>query len=69
VRFYAQRDTDPARWYGSAAKFDDLPAAYHANVNTEAPFGAAPGAAPALSEAEIADVVAFLKTLTDADQQ
>jgi len=69
VRFYAQRDTDPARWYGAAAKFDDLPAAYHANVNTEAPFGAARGAAPALSESEIADVVAFLKTLTDADQQ
>jgi cytochrome c peroxidase len=69
VRFYAQRDTDPARWYGSAAgKFNDLPAHYHANVNTEAPFGGTPGAAPALGEAEIADVVAFLKTLTDADQ-
>ena len=73
VRFYAQRDTDPARWYGrepdgSARHFDDLPARYHGNVNTEAPFGAPPGAAPALSEAEIADVVAFLKTLTDADQ-
>ena len=73
VRFYAQRDTDPARWYGrapdgSARRFDDLPARYHGNVNTEAPFGAPPGAAPALSEAEIADVVAFLKTLTDADQ-
>ena len=70
VRFYVQRDTDPARWYGSAAaKFDDLPARYHANVNTDAPFGGAPGAAPLLSEAEIADVVAFLKTLTDADQR
>jgi len=69
VRFYAQRDTDPARWYGQAGKFDDLPARYHANVNTEAPFGGARGAAPSLSEAEIADVVAFLKTLTDADQR
>ena len=68
VRFYAQRDTDPARWYGPAGRFDDLPAKYHANVNTEAPFGGRPGGAPALSEAEIADVVAFLKTLTDADQ-
>lgn len=57
VRFYVQRDTDPAR------HFDDLPARYQANVNTDPPFGRK----PALSEAEIADVVAFLKTLTDAD--
>jgi cytochrome c peroxidase len=69
VRFYAQRDTDPARWYGAAGQLDDLPARYRANLNTEAPFGGKPGAAPSLSEAEIADVVAFLKTLTDADQR
>jgi cytochrome c peroxidase len=69
VRFYAQRDTDPARWYGQRGKFDDLPARFHANVNTEAPFGGARGAVPSLSEAEIADVVAFLRTLTDADQR
>ncbi len=69
VRFYARRDTDPARWYGAAGKFDDLPAKYHANVNIEAPFGGRPGGAPALSESEIAEVVAFLKTLTDADQR
>jgi cytochrome c peroxidase len=69
VRFYAQRDTNPARWYGAAGKkFDDLPPRYHANINTDAPFGGAPGAAPALSDAEVADVVAFLRTLTDADQ-
>ncbi|MEP7295357.1 MAG: cytochrome c peroxidase [Burkholderiales bacterium] len=68
VRFYARRDTDPARWYGAAGKFDDLPPRYHANVNMEAPFGGAIGTAPALSDAEVADVVAFLKTLTDADQ-
>ena len=69
VRFYVQRDTEPARWYSSAAaKFDDLPARYHANVNVEAPFGGAPGSAPLLTDAEIDDVVAFLGTLTDADQ-
>jgi cytochrome c peroxidase len=73
VRFYVQRDTDPARWYGrdprgAARHFDDLPARYHANLNNDAPFGGAPGAAPALSEAEIDAIVAFLKTLTDADQ-
>jgi len=68
VRFYAQRDTDPVRWYGAAATFDDLPPRHHGNVNVDPPFGRARGAAPALSETEIADVVAFLRTLTDADQ-
>ena len=59
VRFYVQRDADPAR------RFDELPARHHANVNTDPPFGRE----PALSEADIADIVAFLKTLTDADQR
>ena len=67
VRFYVQRDTDPARWYGTGQHFDDLPARYHANVNLEPPFGGPPGGKPALDDAEIADIVAFLKTLTDAD--
>lgn len=72
VRFYAQRDTAPARWYGHGADgkvqpYDDLPSKYHHNVNVEAPFGQRPGAKPALTEAEIRDVVAFLGTLTDAD--
>jgi cytochrome c peroxidase len=70
VRFYAQRDTHPERFYprdarGALRKFDDLPARYQANVNVAPPFGRRPGAAAALSDAEIADVVAFLKTLTD----
>ena len=74
VRFYAQRDTRPARWYprdaaGRVRKFDDLPAAYHANVNMEPPFGGRPGGTPSLSDAEVRDIVAFLKTLTDADLQ
>jgi len=67
VRFYATRDTDPAHWYGPDRGLDELPAAYRANLNTDPPFGGRPGDAPALSEAEIADIVAFLKTLTDAD--
>jgi cytochrome c peroxidase len=73
VRFYVQRDTAPARWYGRDAtgrprRFEDLPARFQANLNREPPFGGAPGGAPALDAGEIADVVAFLKTLTDADQ-
>jgi cytochrome c peroxidase len=72
VRFYVQRDTNPGDWYptvgGAVEKFNDLPAAYRGNVNTsEAPYNRRPGDAPALSSAEIADVVAFLRTLTDAD--
>jgi len=68
LRFYAQRDTDPARWYGARRRFDDLPPKYRANLNTEPPFGGEPGERPALNDAEIADIVAFLQTLTDADQ-
>ena len=72
VRFYATRDTDPARWYGRDGRgrprhFDDLPAPYQANVNREAPFGGAPGDPPLLSEGDVRDIAAFLKTLTDAD--
>jgi cytochrome c peroxidase len=70
VEFYADRDSNPARWYprsrdGTVRKFDDLPDAYHRNVETDVPFGAAAGAPPSLSEAEVSDLVAFLNTLTD----
>jgi cytochrome c peroxidase len=64
VRFYALRDVDPARIYGTG-RFDDLPAKYQGNLNVEAPFGGKPGDRPRMTEAEIADVVAFLGTLTD----
>jgi cytochrome c peroxidase len=51
---------------GQVVKFDDLPAAYRGNVNTtEVPYDRRPGDAPALSDAEVDDVVAFLRTLTD----
>ena len=70
VAFYVERDTRPERWYprdpdGSVRKFDDLPLAYRAHVNTDPPFGPRPGVKPALAESEIDDVVAFLGTLTD----
>ncbi len=70
VRFYAERDTRPQKWYsrgadGRMAKFDDLPAQYQGNVDTQAPFDRHAGDAPALSEADIKDIVAFLNTLTD----
>ena len=66
VRFYVRRDTNPEEWYptdsaGVVQKFNDLPEAYRRNVNTtEVPYNRKPGDAPALSESEIADVVAYL---------
>lgn len=70
VAFYAERDTDPGKWYprhpdGSIAKFDDLPERYHANVNMEPPFGGKPGQPAPLTPDEIDAIVAFLGTLTD----
>ena len=70
IEFYVERDTAPEKWYprdagGRVLKFDDLPAQYHGNVNNEPPFGGKPGDPPALSAAEIDDIVAFLGILTD----
>jgi cytochrome c peroxidase len=72
VRFYARRDTHPHEFYPRAAdgrvdKYDDLPPRYRGNIHVEPPFDRRPGDAPAMTDGEIADVVAFLKTLTDAD--
>lgn len=71
IRFYVERDIHPEKWYGrnpdgSVNKFDDLPAAYKANVNTEeVPYDRSPGDSPALNDEEIEDVLAFLRTLND----
>jgi cytochrome c peroxidase len=70
VRFYVERETRPERWYprkadGSIDKYDDLPETAKANVNMDPPFDRKAGDAPALTPAEIDDVVAFLGTLTD----
>ena len=71
VSFYVQRDIYPEKWYprladGSIDKFNDLPPALRGNVNTsEGPYNRKPGDAPALSESEIDDVAAFLRTLSD----
>jgi cytochrome c peroxidase len=70
VRFYAERDTQPQKWYsragdGSTLKFDDLPALYFANLDTQAPFDRHAGETSAMSEQDIEDIVTFLQTLTD----
>jgi cytochrome c peroxidase len=67
VAFYATRETDPRRWYRSGAKYEDVPAQYRGNVNvTESPYNRRAGDPPALTDAEIDAIVAFLQTLTDA---
>lgn len=72
VDFYVTRDTHPHRWYGKTrkgrtVKFDDLPKAFHDNVNIkEVPYDRKPGEKPRLNAREIDAVVAFLETLTDA---
>jgi len=74
VRFYVERETRPEKWYsrradGTVAMYDDLPATHQGNVDVkDAPFNHHRGEQPALSEQEIKDVVAFLKTLTDGYQ-
>jgi cytochrome c peroxidase len=71
VRFYAERDTQPQKWYphghdGAVSKFDDLPAAYHANLDVQVPFDRHAGQVPDLSAQDIADIVVFLQALTDS---
>ena len=73
LRFYVRRDTDPQRWYptsasGAVNKFDDLPGALRGNVDiVDEPLTRKAGDAPAWSDGEIDDVIAFLATLSDAD--
>ncbi len=71
VRFYVERDTHPEKWYpkdakGKVALFNDLPKQYLRNVNRdEVPYDRKRGQKPRLDDADIADVVAFIKTLDD----
>ena len=71
LEWYVYRDLAPERFYsrnaaGRAVKYDDMPPEYRRNVDiVDAPFNRHPGESPALSDAEIEDVIAFLNTLTD----
>ncbi|MBS0293908.1 MAG: c-type cytochrome [Proteobacteria bacterium] len=65
--FYNTRGTDPRRWYGNGALFDDVAPRFHGNVNVNSPpINRRPGMPEALSDAEINDLIAFLRSLTDA---
>ena len=70
VQFYALRDSNPEKIYpvaadGAVQKFNDLPARYQDNINTDTPFGQKPGDPPTLTDDDINAIVAFLGTLTD----
>ncbi len=71
LEWYVNRDRHPGRFYprdaeGEVVKFNDLPPQYRGNVDTvDAPFNRRPGDPPALNDAQIRDVIAFLGTLTD----
>jgi cytochrome c peroxidase len=69
VRFYALRDTQPELWYPREAagvrKFDDVPARYQGNIDVLPPFDKQRRGRAALTDADVADIVAFLDTLTD----
>jgi cytochrome c peroxidase len=63
VAFYAFRDTRPELAY--RGRPSSLPMAYAANLDTtDAPFGGKRGQ-PAMTDQEMRDIVAFLRTLTD----
>jgi cytochrome c peroxidase len=67
VAFYATRATNPMRWYRSGVKFEDVPPRYRGQVNVNAiPYNRRAGDDPALTEADVDAIVAFLGTLTDA---
>lgn len=53
---------------GKVRKFDDLPAGFAANIDTQMPLdGRAPHSKPPMSEQDIADLICFLNTLNDKD--
>jgi cytochrome c peroxidase len=72
IDFYNERDLYPQKYYprnpdGTVHKYDDLPPGSPENVDHDPPLDRKPGSERALSEADIADLIAFLETLTDGD--
>jgi cytochrome c peroxidase len=54
---------------GKVQKFNDLPSRFHGNIDTQLPLdGRKPGSTPPMTDAQISDLICFLKTLTDGYQ-
>lgn len=72
IDFYNERDLHPEKFYprnpdGTVHLFDDVPRGVPDNIDHDPPLNRKPGSRPALSEDDIDDLIAFLKTLTDED--
>ena len=73
--FYDFRDTAPGKIYprgadGQVMEYNDLPARDRGNIDvTDPPFDRHAGETPAMTDRDKADIIAFLKTLTDEDLQ
>lgn len=71
MKFYNLRDVEPAKIYprdaqGHVLQYDDLPAKYRVNIDkADAPFDRNPGDTPSMTDNDIKDIIAFLRTLTD----
>lgn len=70
LQFYVERDIAPEKYYprnadGTVHKFDDLPPGMNATIDVDPPMDRKLGDAPALTDQEMDDIVAFLRTLTD----
>lgn len=70
IEFYNERDLHPQKFYprnadGSVHLYDDIPPGFAINVDRDPPLDRASGAQPALTDAQIDDLIAFLETLTD----
>jgi len=66
VAFYATRAIEPERWYKDGRLFDDVAPRHQGNVNVATmPYNRRKGMKPALDDADIDAIVAFLRTLTD----
>jgi cytochrome c peroxidase len=69
--FYNLRNTSPEKIYphdaaGKVLVYDDLPETYHSNVDVaDAPFDRKFGDKPAMTDEDINDIIAFMKTLDD----
>ncbi len=71
--FYNDRDVAPEKIYpreagGTVAKFNDIPLPWQGNVDVaDPPLDRHYGDRPAMSDRDEADIIAFLRTLTDGD--
>jgi cytochrome c peroxidase len=69
--FYNLRNICPEKIYpsdasGKVEKYNDIPAKYQANVDVaDAPFDRNLGDKPAMTDQDIQDIIAFMKTLSD----